>query len=149
MSVVQIPPSGIPAELDFTVPDSESLMQLSGIRLRFTFDETLPEPGTFFPRLYIGEVGAPLFEYAMGPLSYTWDGRLPSPCTLPVQARVTVNEEGSLAPDSGLTIHAWGFWDEEGSGSPDPGTPDILTEMIEVGRIEVRSWTDWRNLGGH
>lgn len=152
MTTTQVPPDGVPAEFRFEIPAPEGLTTIGGVRVYFVFDSQRPDFGDFFPRLYLND-GEPcaLSDSGMGPKSITRVCHIPEALTAPVQARLTLNEEGALAPGNGVTIYAWGAQTESGDGAlnPDEGDqPSIMTPTIEVGQVEVLTWQEWNRITG-
>lgn len=147
----QIPPDGTAASFEFEIPAPEDLTTIGGVRLYFAFGLQRPDPGRFFPRLYLDGENVSLAEAATGPLSYTRIAQLPAALAAPVLARVTVNEDGSLEAGNSLVIYAWGAQTASGNGalSPDEGDqPSTMTPTIEVGEIDVLTWQEWNRLTG-
>ncbi|MCP9209711.1 hypothetical protein [Streptomyces cucumeris] len=151
MTTTQIPPDGTAAEFIFEVPAPGDLTTLGGIRLYFTFGLERPTPGNFSPNLYVDGDKLNLSDRAMGPLSITNISQFQEPLDAPAQAKVTVNEAGTLSPGNTVTIYAWGAQTESGSGALNPdegGEPSVMTDTIEVGTVEVLTWQQWNQLTG-
>lgn len=149
MTVIQIPPSGIPANFDFEIPAPEGMSTLGGVRMHCVF--ALARPDVFALRLRIDGVEQSTMDSAMGPKSITRITQFQQSKNAPVQARLSINEGGSLQQGNSVTVYAWGAQTESGVGALNPdegGNPSSMTDTIELGTVEVIPWQEWNRLTG-
>lgn len=147
MTTIQIPPSGVPAHFPVNIPAPEGMDTLSGIRMLFTFAQARPD--VFVPRLRKGsgeEISTS--DGAVGPKSVTRIAQFPA-APAPLAVVLSVNEGGSLEPGNNVTVYTWGAQTQSGEGALNPdegGEPSTTTDTIEVGTVEVLTWTEWNRL---
>lgn len=149
MSTQQIPPDGVAAEFGFSIPAPAGMDTLGGVRLYFAFEDA--PPGTFVPQLFVGGVRRELSGAGSGPSSLTFIAQLPTALPAPATAALIVNGSTHLEPGNDVTVYAWGAQTESGTGALNPdegGEPSVMTDTIEVGRIEVLTWPEWNRLTG-
>lgn len=149
MTNVQIPPDGVTAKLSFGIPGPGDFPTIGGVRVHFVFEQA--NPPVFYPRLLIGNVNYNLSQSAGGPASKTFTAQFPVPLDAPQQAEIWVNEGITLQPGSTITGYAWGAQTESGTGALNPdegGEPSTMTDIIELGTIEVITWPEWNRITG-
>lgn len=145
MNVQQVPPSGVPAVFTVEVPAPEGMDTVAGVRLRCvgTANATGLRPVVKVD----GDRGYILSRNTV-PGGRTWDVIFPAH-PAPASVEITCDFHLEQPENSSLTLTAQGAQTETGAVPMNPdagGDPTFFGGSVEVGRIEILSWLEWRRL---